>query len=408
MTMKDLPLQRPGRPAPAAAPPVPAFALWQLGFRPFYLLAGTFAALDIVLWTLQFGGTLEHAVLRGPLWHAHEMLFGYALAVIAGFLLTAVRNWTNRPTPTGASLMVLAALWVLARVLVLGPWPIAAALANAAFPVAVAVGIGIPIVRSRNRRNYFFVGLLVLLGALALVVHAALGGAIVFDPLHGVRLGLDVVLFIMVVMAGRVVPMFTNNGIPGLEARRNPIVEKLSLGSVIALFVVDLLPAQALAWAPALAGVVALAAALANATRLALWQPWRTFSAPLVWVLHVAYAWIVVHLLLRAGVSAGLVTHSVSVHALTVGGIGGLTLGMMTRTARGHTARPLRADGFEAAMYGLVFAAAVVRVFGPIASPAHLVGFVQASAILWAAAFGLYVARSWPVLTRARLDGKPG
>ena len=406
--MDELPLQRPGRAQPAPAPAVPTFALWQLGFRPFYLLAGIFAALDIVLWTLQFGGTIGAAVLRGPLWHAHEMLFGYALAVIAGFLLTAVRNWTNRPTPTGAPLMLLAAIWLLARVLVLGPWPLAAALANAAFPVAGAIGIGIPIVRSRNRRNYFFVGLLVLLGTLALVVHAALDGFLAFDPLHGVRLGLDVVLFIMVVMAGRVVPMFTNNGIAGLNARRNPLVEKLSLGSVIALFVVDLLPAQAFPWTGALAGIVALAAALANATRLALWQPWRTFSTPLVWVLHVAYAWIVVHLLLRAGVAAGLVAHSVSVHALTVGGIGGLTIGMMTRTARGHTARPLRADGFEATMYALVFAAALVRVFGPIASPEHLVVFVQASAILWAAAFGLYVVRAWPVLTRPRLDGKPG
>jgi uncharacterized protein involved in response to NO len=127
-----------------------------------------------------------------------------------------------------------------------------------------------------------------------------------------------------------------------------------------------------------------------------------------VWVLHVAYAWIVLHLLLRAGVAVGLVSHSVSVHALTAGAIGGLTLGMMTRTARGHTARPLRADGFEATMYALVFAAAFVRVLGPIASPGHLVGFVQASAILWTAAFGLYLVRYWPVLTRPRLDGKPG
>jgi uncharacterized protein involved in response to NO len=407
-TMKELPLQRPGRAAPAPTPAVPTFALWQLGFRPFYLLAGIFAALDIVLWSLQFGGTIGQAVLRGPLWHAHEMLFGYALAVIAGFLLTAVRNWTNRPTPTGVPLAMLAALWVIARVLVLGPWPLAAALANAAFPLAVAIGIGVPIVRSRNRRNYFFIGLLVLLGVLSLVVHAALNGFIAVDPLHGTRLGLDVVLFIMTVMAGRVVPMFTNNGIAGLNARRNPTVERLSLGAVIALFVVDLLPAQALPWAGALAGIVALVAGLANAVRLALWQPWRTLATPLVWVLHVAYAWIVVHLLLRAGVAAGIVTHSIAIHALTVGGIGGLTLGMMTRTARGHTARPLRADRYEATMYVLVFAAALVRVFGPIASPGQLVAFVQASAILWAAAFGLYVVRSWPVLTRPRLDGKPG
>ena len=406
--MKELPLQRPGRPSPTAAPAVPAFSLWQLGFRPFYLLAACFAALHIVLWALQFGGSIEGAVLAGPLWHGHEMLFGYALAVIAGFLLTAVRNWTNQPTPVGAPLAALAALWVLGRVLVLGPWPLAAAVANAAFPMAVAVAIGVPIVRSGNRRNYFFIGLLALLGVLALGVHASLHGVVSVSPLYGLRLALDVVLFVMVVMAGRVVPMFTNNGIPGLAARRNPIVERASLGTVIALFVVDLLSVDTMPWAQGLAGVVALVAALANGVRLALWQPWRTFSTPLVWVLHVAYAWIVVHLLMRAGVAAELVGHSVSVHALTAGAIGGLTLGMMTRTARGHTARPLRADGFETAMYVLVFAAAFVRVFGPIARPGDLVGFVQASAILWTAAFGLYVVRYWPVLTRPRLDGKPG
>src|SRR5690606_11684409 len=204
--------------------------------------------------------------------------------------------------------------------------------------------------RSGNRRNYFFIGLLVLLGVLALLVHAALNGIIAVDPLHGLRLALDVVLFIMVVMAGRVVPMFSNNGIAGLNARRHPLVERFSLGAVIALFVVDLLPIHSMPWAATLAGLVALIAALANALRLALWQPWRTFSTPLVWVLHVAYAWIIVHLLLRAGVAAGVVGHSASVHALTAGAIGGLTLGMMTRTARGHTARPLRADAFEAAM----------------------------------------------------------
>lgn len=406
--MNELPIQRPGRPSPAQAPAVPAFALWQLGFRPFYLLAAGFSAASVALWALQFGGTIPNAYLGGPLWHGHEMLFGYTTAVIAGFLLTAVRNWTNRPTPSGAPLALLAALWVLARVLVLTPWGTAAALANAAFPIAVAVAIGVPIVRARNARNYFFIGLLTLLGLLSLGIHAALAGRVAVDPLHGLRLGLDVVLFIMVVMAGRVVPMFTNNGIAGLNARRHPLVERIALGSVLALFVVDLLPAQASPASAALVAIVALVAAIAHAARLALWQPWRTFGTPLVWVLHVAYAWIVVHLLLRAGAATALVGTSTAAHALTAGAIGGLTLGMMTRTARGHTARPLRADGWEAAMYVLVFAAALVRVFGPMAIPQQLVAFVQGSAILWAAAFGLYVVRYWPILTRPRLDGKPG
>lgn len=400
--MNELKLQRPGRQA-APAPVVPSFALWQLGFRPFYLLASLFSALSIALWALQYSGLIDRAYLRGPLWHAHEMLFGYAVAVIAGFLLTAVRNWTGRPTPTGAPLMALAALWVAGRVLVLSPWGAAAALVNAAFPIAVAVGIGVPIVASRNRRNYFFIGVLVLLGVITGAVHAALLGAIDVSPLSGLRLALDVVLFIMAVMAGRVVPMFTNNGVPGTNATRRPWLETIALGSVIALFLADL--AQGV---PLLAGAVAAVAAIAHAARLALWQPWRTLRTPLVWVLHGAYLWVVIHLALRALAAAGLVGESLAFHALTVGGIGGLTLGMITRTARGHTARPLKADGYEAAAYLLVFGAALARVFGPMLAPGLSLAFIEISALLWVAAFTVYLVRYWPVLTRARLDGKPG
>ncbi|MCC7059495.1 MAG: NnrS family protein, partial [Burkholderiaceae bacterium] len=173
--------------------------------------------------------------------------------------------------------------------------------------------------------------------------------------------------------------------------------------SVIALFLADLAPGM-----PMLAGAVALVAALAHGIRLALWQPWRTLRAPIVWVLHAAYLWIVIYLLLRGLAAAGLVAQSLAFHALTVGAIGGLTMGMITRTARGHTGRPLKADGYETTAYLLVYAAALARVFGPMLVPALTLTFIEASALLWVAAFVLYVIRYWPVLTRARLDGKPG
>jgi len=399
--MDELQLQRPGRTAPP--PAVTGFALWQLGFRPFYLLASLFSAASVALWALQYSGWMDGAYLKGPLWHGHEMLFGYTVAVIAGFLLTAVRNWTGQPTPTGAPLMALAALWVAGRVLVLTPWSLAAALVNAAFPFAVAAAIAVPIVRSRNRRNYFFVGLLALLGVITLAVHAALNGVVDVAPRFGLQLGLDVVLFIMAVMAGRVVPMFTNNGVPGANARRHPWIERIALGSIVALFLAD--HAQGM---PALVALVALVAAVAHGARLVLWQPWRTLRTPLVWVLHLAYAWIVVHLLLRAMAVAGWVPDTLALHALTLGAIGGLTIGMITRTARGHTARPLQADGFETTAYLLVAAAALARVFGPMLLPGPYVAWVQLSGLLWFAAFGLYAIRYWPVLTRPRLDGKPG
>jgi uncharacterized protein involved in response to NO len=378
------------------------FALWNLGFRPFYLLASVFSALSVVLWAAQFSGWLP-GLLPGALVHAHEMIFGFTSAVLAGFLLTAVCAWTKEPTVSGRPLMALAVLWVAGRVVVLTPWALAATLINAAFPVAVAVAIALPLLRSRNTRNYFFVGLLVLLGALVVSVHLALQGRFALSPHVGLQLALDVILFIMIVIGGRVIPMFTNNGIPGTNATRHPWLEKIALGSVILLFAADALEAS-----PVLGAAIALLAALAQAWRLALWKPWRTLATPLVWILHAAYAWIVVHLLLRGLSALDLLAASFAAHALTVGAIGGMTLGMMTRTARGHTGRPLRADGFELAMFLLIQIAALSRVGGGLISPALYMPSIAVSGLLWAAAFGLYALRYWPVLTRPRVDGKPG
>jgi uncharacterized protein involved in response to NO len=388
---------------PRSLPRSPRFALWELGFRPFYLLASVFAALSIPLWALQFSGLLSHAYLAGPVWHGHEMLFGFALAVIVGFLFTAGRNWTQQPTPSGLVLAALAALWVAARVLVLTPFGWAAALVNVAFPLAAAVALAIPFLRAGNRRNYFFVGLLLLMSVAAAFVHLAQLGVTRIPAWAGLQLGLDLVLFIVSVMAGRVIPMFTNNAVPGAAAGRKPFVEKAALGLVLALTAADVAGLNGVPLA-----LLAALACVAHAVRWALWQPWKTRKVPLVWVLHLAYVWVPVHLALRAFAEMGIGSASGATHALTVGAMGGLIIGMMTRTARGHTARPLRADRFDICCYGLVLLAAVVRVAIPLLTPALTLVAVQWSAALWSAAFGLYAVRYWPVLTRARLDGKPG
>jgi len=391
-------LEEPPRPAAA-----PAFALWALGFRPFYLLASIFAALSIGLWALQMTGMLGLPYLPAPLWHAHEMLFGFTLAVIVGFLLTAGRNWSNRPTPTGLPLAALAVLWVAGRVLVLTPFGWAAAIVNAAFPLAAAIALAIPFIAAGNRRNYFFVGLLVLMSLAVLGVHLGQLGVVRLPGWVGIQIGLDVVLFIITVMTGRVVPMFTNNGVPGANATRQAWLEKVTLGLTLAVLAADAIGLQGNLLA-ALAGVCAAA----HAVRWFLWQPWRTLRAPLVWVLHAAYLWIPVHLALRAGAAVGWVSPSTATHALTVGAIGGLIIGMMVRTARGHTGRPLLADRYEVACFTMVLAAAVVRVLVPLAAPSQFANAILVSAALWSAAFGLYAVRFWPILTRARLDGRPG
>lgn len=390
-------LEEPPRAAPSG------FALFALGFRPFYLLASVFAALSVPLWALQHAGLLGHAYLAGPIWHAHEMLFGFALAVIVGFLFTAGRNWTGQPTPTGWRLGALAALWVLARVLVLTPHAAAAAAANVAFPLAAALALARPFLKAGNRRNYFFVGLLVLLACAAGFVHLAQLGMLAVSGGLGIPVALDAILFILVVMSGRVIPMFTNNGAPGAGAARHPWVERAALGGVLAL-----LAADALGLRGDLTAVLVTAAGIAHAWRWALWRPWKTLRVPLLWVLHLAYLWVPVHLLLRGLGEMGWVMPSLATHALTVGAVGGLVIGMMTRTARGHTGRALQADRYEIACYLLIALAAVVRVVLPLAVPAEVVRAALASALLWSTGFGIYALRYWPVLTRPRIDGRPG
>ena len=394
----DTPLQ-----GPRASRITPGFALWQLGFRPFYLLASGFASLSIALWALQFSGWLGQSYLEGPIWHAHEMLFGFILAVMVGFLLTAGRNWSMQPTPRGLPLAVLALIWVAARVLVLTPYGWAAAAANTAFPLAAAVVLARAFIAGSNRRNYFFIALLVLMAAAALMVHLNKLGVVRLPDLLGIQIALDTILFIMVVMAGRVIPMFTNNGIPGANAASHPIVEKAALGLTLMLLVADTLQ---------LGGVTLIlllgAGAFAHLCRWTLWRPWKTTRAPMVWILHVAYLWIPLHLFLRGLGEAGWVMPTLAVHALTVGAAGGLIIGMMTRTARGHTGRRLEADFGDRTCYFLITGAALVRVFVPLAAPAWTVHAILCSAALWSGCFGLYAVRYWPVLTRPRLDGKPG
>ena len=353
-------------------------ALFSLGMRPFYLLAGGFAAFAVALRALQYTGWTPRT---DAFWHAHEMLFGFAFAVIAGFLLTAVRQWTQRETATGKALAALAAVWIAGRVLAFFSLPAAVAL-DVLFAVGLAIAIGRPIVASGNRRNLFIVGLVLAIGAASVAFHA--------EPRLGLAVGLDLVLFIMAVIAGRVVPMFTNNAVQA-GATTQPWVERAAIASLLALLVND---AFSFGWEWALAAV----AAVAHGIRLALWRPWKTRRKPILWILHASYAWIVIHLALRALAGLDLVVPSLATHALTVGAIGGLTLGMMTRTARGHTGRPLVAGPAEVAAYALIQAAAVVRVVLPILAPSIYVWSVALAAALWTAAFVLFTVVFVPIL----------
>jgi uncharacterized protein involved in response to NO len=256
----------------------------------------------------------------------------------------------------------------------------------------VAWGIGWPILSGGNR-NWFFIPLVLALGAASIAFQVR--------PRIALSAGLDVVLFIIALMGGRVIPSFTNSAVPGAGARSVRTLELAALGSVLLLLALDLAEAPGAAY-------VALAAAALHSARLYLWEPLKARGRPILWILHLSYAWVVAHLALRGLAGWGLVPPALATHALTIGGIGGLTLGMMTRTARGHTGRSLQAGGLEVWAYVLVQASALVRVFIPVIAPEAYLASVAASAALWSAAFALFCAAFVPILSSPRIDGRPG
>ena len=379
----------------------PVFAL---GFRPFYLLAALMAALDVPLWLAQYAGwAMPSGYLNGMAWHAHEMMFGFAAAVLTGFLFTAARNWTGLPTPTGAALAALAGLWLAARVLLLtGPgW--LAAIVDVAFLPAVAAALWLPLRRSRNR-NQFFVALLLALAVANLVFHLAHGGAIALSELVPLRFTLYLIVVIVAIMGGRVIPSFTQNAIRGARIRRWRALD------IAAIATLALALASALAGLPGLvSGPLCLLAAALHAARLAMWDPWSTRGQPILWILHLSYAWIpVALLLLGAAVLGAAVPAVLADHALGVGVVGGMILGMITRTARGHTGRSLQPGRSEVAAYALVAIAAATRVLIPLVWPEAYRFALPISGALWSTAFVLYLLVYVPMLTQPRADGQEG
>jgi len=378
--------------------------LLRLGFRPFYLVATLFACLSVPMWVLLFmGRTGWTPVLPAQLWHAHEMLFGFAAAVIVGFLMTAGKAWTGLPTPRGAALAWLVVLWLGARIAgLMAPYAVYATLDLLLLPVIATVLVRL-LLRAGNQRNLPLVGLLVLLSLANLAFHLSVLGYLNLAPVQALYAALALIVLIECVMAGRVIPAFTMSAIPGLRLKADPRREKVTaVTSVLALAMWVFAPTGG-----PTAAVLALAAVLQLA-RLVRWKPLQTRSHPILWILHVSYAWIPVGFLLLAMAQLGWIGISAGIHALAVGATGGLIIGMVTRTARGHTGRPLLASPVELAAYSLVLLAAVLRTLVPLIAPQLLVASVITAALAWSLAFALYLAKYTPWLLQARFDGKDG
>jgi len=408
MTSSELPLfpVRPSAPAPGSLPPPTGWPLLRLGFRPFYLGAAAFAAISVPLWIAVLLGAVTIPVTVPPvLWHAHEMLFGFATAVIVGFLMTAGKAWTGLPTPRGAALGALAALWLSARVAaVMAPYPAYAALDMLLLPLVAAVLASI-LWRAGNRRNLPLAAILMLMAVANGAFHLAALGWVAIAPLSALHAALALIVMIECVMAGRVVPSFTISATPGLRLTPQPRLERTVLPvTAAALGAWVLLPSGAASvWLTA--PLLSLAASL-HLSRLWGWKPWLTRDRPILWILHAAYLWIPLGLALLALAAWGVLGTSPGIHALAVGATGGLIIGMITRTARGHTGRPLRVSRIEVAAYALVMAAALLRTLVPLV--AWPTASMVAAATAWSAAFLLYLWLFVPWLMQSRLDGKDG
>ncbi|WP_174624534.1 NnrS family protein [Candidatus Methylobacter favarea] len=383
------------------------YPLFALGFRVFFALAGLSALVLIVLWNAIFKGALTlDNYFPATYWHGHEMLLGYSVAVIAGFLLTAVKNWTGRATLTGDQLAALCLLWLYGRIVPFycGILPDSLiALIDFSFLPALAYQISKPIVQTKYYAGLVFIGILLVLASGNGLIHAEILGLAKNTAALGLQLVEATIIILILVIAGRVFPFFTERGIHGTLVTRSLILDGSAIATAVSVFGLQLVNASGTVLA-----VAAVLAVIANGARVAGWYVQRIWYVPLLWILYAGYGWIILGFVLTVFSAYSLVLPSLALHAFTIGGIGVLTLGMMARVSLGHTGRALRVSNAMAIAFILINLAALFRVLLPIAMPGWYGGLLYASTLLWLAAFALFIFVYAPILTSARVDSQQG
>ncbi len=385
----------------AAAP-----AFLRGGFRPFFVGGAAWAVVALTLWVLALAGEISLPSAFDPLsWHRHEMLFGFVGAVIAGFLLTAIPNWTGRLPIAGPPLAALFGLWLAARLAVLCSGAIglgAAAALDAGFFLILG-GLAAREVFAAKNRNAPLVGMVLLLGAANAADHAGAAG-LMSDPDLGVRGAIALVVLMISLIGGRIIPSFTRNWLQkqGISGRMPTQPGRFDLA------VIAVSAAAMLGWVAAVEtvpfGALLVAAGLLQAARVARWSGLRAARDPLVLVLHVGYAWVPAGLLLLGASMIGdaIVPRSAAIHALTAGAMGTMILAVMTRSTLGHTGRALKASAQTVLIYALVTLGALLRVAAPLELMDYMLG-MELAALAWAGAFLLFLAVYGPILFRPRV-----
>jgi uncharacterized protein involved in response to NO len=370
-------------------------AILRQGFRIFFPAAGIWALAAVAIWLAAFQGKLSIPTGFSPVaWHAHEMIFGFVPAVIAGFLLTAMPNWTGRRPIQGRHLAILFVLWLAGRAAVgtsalIGTG--AAAAVDLAFLAALFATALREIVAGRNWRNLPITVFLAVLFVANALTHLEAAG-LATTGAAGQRLGIAVVVLLISLIGGRIIPSFTRNWLRLHGATRMPAEHGVLDGASIAILMVALAAWVVVPQSPA-TGVGLIIAAVFALLRLARWQGQQTLSEPLLWSLHLGYVWVPVGIfLLGVTLFVPALPASAGVHALTAGAIGSMTLAVMTRATLGHSGRALTADRWTAAIYLCVAAAAALRVAAPLLAEAYL-PFLWTSAVAWIAAFGIFAIR---------------
>ncbi|MCX7085314.1 MAG: NnrS family protein [Methylococcales bacterium] len=381
--------------------------LFNLGFRVFFALAGLSALILIVLWNAIFNGHLStENYFQSNYWHAHEMLMGYSVAVISGFLLTAVKNWTGRPTLSGDQLAGLAIVWLYGRIL-----PFYASLlpdgiiafVDFIFVPALIYQISKPILQTQHYRSFVFIGLLLLLALGNGLIHAQMLDIYQNTADTGIKLLVATIVTLILILAGRVLPFFIERGLSGMLIIRNPLLDNLSIGSALITFALQLSNSSG-----TLLALAAITATISNGARLFSWYVQRIWYVPLLWILYAGYCWIILGFFLSALSAFNWLTPSLALHAFTVGGVGVLTLGMMARVSLGHTGRTMKASNAMAFAFILINLSVIIRVLLPLAFPQWYNILIYVSSLTWLTAFSLFMFVYAPMLSNARIDGQEG
>jgi len=392
------------------AAPVKKFALFELGFRPFFLMTSLFSIIATVLWmaSFSFGWTLPVTNVTPMAWHGHEMLFGYGLAVIAGFLLTAVRNWTGVQTINGLPLAVLALFWLLARTLpladsaVLFEW---AMIFDLAFIVGLIFAVIHPIVKAKQWRQLMIISILLLILAADALYYLGVFHIVNQGVSWGLFSAVYLIMALIFILARRVMPFFIERGVGYQVQLKNwAIVDKLTLPFLIALWISDVFLQQVM-----LTALLAAILAILHSVRLAGWTVKGMWKKPLLWVLFLGYSFFVLGFILKALNFWALYPSSIPLHAFTYGGIGMMTLGMMARISLGHTGRNInQPPTILTWIFLALFLGAIVRVIVPVFVPSSYLHIIGTAQLLWIIAFTLFVLSYFMILIKARPDGQAG